>query len=66
MRIDGAKLRTERERKILSHRELAQAARLSRTTVIKLENNEIERPHPKTVRKLAAALDVDPRYILEG
>jgi len=34
--------------------------------VIKLEYNEIERPHPKTVRKLAAALDVDPRYILEG
>jgi transcriptional regulator with XRE-family HTH domain len=66
MRIDGAKLRTERERKILSHRELARAAGLSPTTVIKLENNEIERPHPKTVRKLAGALDVDPRYILEG
>jgi len=37
MRIDGAKLSTERERKILSHRELARAAGLSSTRVIKLE-----------------------------
>jgi transcriptional regulator with XRE-family HTH domain len=66
MRIDGAKLRTERERKILSHCELARAAGLSPTTVIKLENDEIERSPPKTVRKLTAALDVDPRYILKG
>jgi transcriptional regulator with XRE-family HTH domain len=66
MRIDGAKLRTERERKILSHCELARAAGLSPTTVIKLENDEIERLPPKTVRKLTAALDVDPRYILKG
>jgi transcriptional regulator with XRE-family HTH domain len=65
MRISGRKLRRERERQILSHRELARKAAVSPTTVIALENDEIKRPHPRTIRKLSEALGVDPAYILE-
>ena len=65
MRISGRKLRRERERQILSHRELARKAGVSPTTVIALENDETTRPHPSTIRKLSEALGVDPRFILE-
>jgi transcriptional regulator with XRE-family HTH domain len=39
------------------------AAELSPTTVLKLENAETSTPHPRTIRKLATALDVDPHEL---
>jgi transcriptional regulator with XRE-family HTH domain len=65
MKLVGAKLRQARETKILSHRELAIKAGLSPTTVLKLENAEISTPHPRTIRKLADALEIDARDLLE-
>jgi transcriptional regulator with XRE-family HTH domain len=65
MKLVGAKLRKAREAHILSHRELAIRAGLSPTTVLKLENAEISTPHPRTIRKLAAALEIDARDLLE-
>jgi transcriptional regulator with XRE-family HTH domain len=66
MQLVGDKLRKAREDKILSHRELALRAELSPTTVLKLENAEVSTPHPRTIRKLAAALEIDARELLEG
>jgi transcriptional regulator with XRE-family HTH domain len=57
--------RKARESQILSHRELAIRAELSPTTVLKLENSEISTPHARTIRKLASALEVDARDLLE-
>ena len=65
MKLIGSKLRKAREDKILSHRELAIRAELSPTTVLKLENAEVSTPHARTIRKLAAALEVDARDLLE-
>jgi transcriptional regulator with XRE-family HTH domain len=63
-RISGEKLRQVRDERLLSQRELAEAAGLSPTTILKLEASRVEDPHPRTVRKLAAALKVEPRDIL--
>ena len=59
----GDRLRELRDEKFLSQRELAKAAGLSPTTVFKLEANQAE-PHPRTIRKLAQALDIDPSILV--
>lgn len=56
------KLRELREDRTLSVRELAQRAGVHYGTVIRLENNQ-GGAQPRTLRKLAAALDVDPRAL---
>jgi ribosome-binding protein aMBF1 (putative translation factor) len=55
----GENLRKARERRYLSQRALAAEAGVSADTILKLENDRWE-PRPSTVRKLAAALDIDP------
>jgi hypothetical protein len=37
---------------------------VSPTTILKLEADRVEDPHPRTVRKLAEALDAAPRELL--
>jgi transcriptional regulator with XRE-family HTH domain len=56
-------LRAIRERKALTQDELAEKAGVSRQTVLKIEGG-LE-PRPKTVRKLAAALGVEPADLME-
>jgi transcriptional regulator with XRE-family HTH domain len=63
-RIDGEKLRELREERFLSHRELAQCANVSPTTVLNLETNEEISPQRRTIRKLARALGVDPHELV--
>lgn len=63
--IDGEKLRELREERFLSHRELAQLAGVSPTTVLNLEKGQAE-PQRRTIRKLAAALNVEPHELLKG
>ena len=58
----GDRLKTLREEKYLSQRELAKAADVSPTTIFKLEANQAE-PQPRTIRKLAKALGVDPSQL---
>jgi transcriptional regulator with XRE-family HTH domain len=65
-RISGEKLRGVRDRRLLSQRELAEKAGLSPTTILKLEDDRVKEPHPRTVRKLAEALDVDSAELVEG
>lgn len=63
-RMDGEKLRAIRERKFLSHRDLAKRANVSPTTVLNLEAGKVEAQR-RTVRKLAEALGVDPAELVE-
>jgi transcriptional regulator with XRE-family HTH domain len=65
-RISGVRLRKVRDRRLLSQRELAERAGLSPTTILKLESGRVDEPHPRTIRKLADALEVDPAELVEG
>jgi transcriptional regulator with XRE-family HTH domain len=53
----GGKLRAARERAVLSQSELAERSGLSEQTIRQLELNH-QRALPRTLRKLAAALNV--------
>jgi transcriptional regulator with XRE-family HTH domain len=64
-RISGEKLRRVRDERLLSQRELAEKAGLSPTTILKLEADRVDDPHPRTVRKHAQALEVDPAELVE-
>ena len=59
VKIDGDKVRTARERAFLSKRELADKAGLDRSTVWRVEDG-ITEVYPRTIRKIAEALSVDP------
>lgn len=63
-RVEGEKLRTLRERRFLSHRDLAKRASVSPTTVLNLEAGRVEAQR-RTVRKLAEALGVDPAELVK-
>jgi transcriptional regulator with XRE-family HTH domain len=65
-RISGDRLRKVRDKRLLSQRELAERAGLSPTTILKLESGRVDEPHPRTIRKLADALEVDPDELLRG
>jgi|GraSoiStandDraft_50_1057286.scaffolds.fasta_scaffold1302647_2 DNA-binding XRE family transcriptional regulator len=56
-------LRDLRLEAALTQLELAQRAGVSKTTIVNIEAGRIE-PHPPTVRKLAKALDVEPRVLV--
>jgi transcriptional regulator with XRE-family HTH domain len=63
-RISGDSLRKVRDKRLLSQRELAERAGLSPTTILKLESGRVDEPHPRTIRKLADALEVDPAELV--
>lgn len=63
--VDGEKLRAIREERFLSHRELAQRAGISPTTVLNLEKEQAE-PQRRTIRKIANALGVEPAELVKG
>jgi HTH-type transcriptional regulator, competence development regulator len=62
MDINGMRLRELRVDRTLSVRELAQAAGVHYTTVIRIEGGH-GGAHPRTIRKLARALEVEPREL---
>jgi transcriptional regulator with XRE-family HTH domain len=55
-------LRELRERKLLSQRELGEKADVSPTTIIHIEQGKI-RAHPRTLRKIAEALGLQPEEL---
>jgi transcriptional regulator with XRE-family HTH domain len=63
MKIDGQKVRTARERAFLSKRELAERADLDRSTIGRIEDGVTE-VYPRTIRKIAEALSVDPTSLV--
>ena len=49
----------------LTQAELAEKARITPATVVRIERNQAE-PHMSTIRKLADALGVDPAELVKG
>ena len=64
MKVDASRLKSLREERVFSQRELARLAGLTHATVWKLENRPAE-AHPRTIRKLAGVLKVEPRELVE-
>ena len=60
MKIDGNKVRAAREEKFFSQRELAGRASINHNTVWRIEGGDSVEVHPRTIRKIAEALSVDP------
>lgn len=63
MEVDVQRLKTLREDRVLSQRELARMANLANGTVWRIENGYPE-ARTSTIRKLAGALGVEPRDLL--
>jgi transcriptional regulator with XRE-family HTH domain len=60
VKIDGEQVQAARERRFLSQRELAERAGINRNTVWRIETSGDTEVHPRTIRRLAEALSVDP------
>lgn len=62
------RLKEWRERRAFSQAELADRAGVSKLTVTRLERPGSGIPHPRTVRKLASALGLEPQdlYVVQG
>lgn len=65
MEIDVEKLRELRRRRVLTLEELAQKAGVGRNTVWRLEH-DVMGAQPRTIRKLARALGVEPEELVRG
>ena len=64
VRVDGQKLRRLRERRLWLIGRLAEQSGVHRNVVSKLENGR-GGAHPDTIRKLAAALGVEPEELVK-
>ena len=65
VKVDGNKVRAAREEAFLSKRELAQLAELDRNTIGRIEGGVTE-VYPRTIRKIAGALSVEPASLTPG
>jgi transcriptional regulator with XRE-family HTH domain len=63
--VDGAKLREIRRRRMLSLRELGERSGVAFDNINKLENEQ-HRAQPRTLRRLAEALEVEPHELMKG
>ena len=64
MEVDVAKLRELRRRRVLTLEELAKKAGVGRNTIWRLEHG-VMGAQPRTIRKLAKALDVEPEELVK-
>jgi transcriptional regulator with XRE-family HTH domain len=64
MEVDMARLRELRRRRVLTLEELAQKAGVGRNTIWRLEQG-VMGAQPRTIRKLAKALDVEPEELVK-
>lgn len=53
-----ARLKADRERAMLSLRELSERSGVARDNLANIEKGKTKRPHPSTLRRLAEALGV--------
>src|SRR5215217_7844561 len=65
MEVNVERLKTLRIEHVLTLRELAEAAGVSKDTIWRLEHGHSE-AHPSTIRKLAKALDVQPKELVKA
>jgi transcriptional regulator with XRE-family HTH domain len=61
----GQRVQQARDRRVLARTELAKAAGISYQSLWLIEEGRRE-PRRATIRRLAAALDVDPVWLLTG
>ena len=59
------KLKEARRRALMTQGELARAAGVGITTIVRIEQGQITEPRVSTLRKLGHALGIDPRDLLE-
>jgi transcriptional regulator with XRE-family HTH domain len=60
----GEKVRDTRKRKLLTQKQLAERSGVGIATIIRIERNQVE-PRGSTIRKLAAALEVEPEELVK-
>jgi transcriptional regulator with XRE-family HTH domain len=65
MEVDAVKLKRLREERVLSQRELARMAGLTHQTVWRYENGSTN-AHPRTIRKIAGVLGVQPKDLVKS
>ena len=63
MEVDVARLRELRRRRVLTLEELAEKAGVGRNTIWRLEHG-VMGAQPRTIRKLARALNVEPEELV--
>jgi transcriptional regulator with XRE-family HTH domain len=63
-KVDGAKLRRLRRERALSQRDLSRLTGVAFDTISRLETGKQEAQH-RTIRKLAEALEVEPRELMK-
>jgi transcriptional regulator with XRE-family HTH domain len=64
MEVDVARLRELRRRRVLTLEELAEKAGVGRNTIWRLEHG-VMGAQPRTIRKLARALNVEPEELVK-
>jgi transcriptional regulator with XRE-family HTH domain len=62
--VDGGKLRRLRRERALSQRDLSRMTGVAFDTISRLETGKQEAQH-RTIRKLAEALEVEPRELMK-
>jgi transcriptional regulator with XRE-family HTH domain len=63
-RLDGEKLKAARQRAALSMRDLEAASGVKLITIHRIETGKVRDAYPSTLRKLAAALHVEPMALM--
>ena len=63
-KLDVPHLRQLRRQAILTQEQLAHKSGVARDTISKLETGQ-RRAYPKTIQRLAASLDVEPRELIQ-
>jgi transcriptional regulator with XRE-family HTH domain len=59
----GTQVKKARERALLTQEELAERAGIGAATLNRIERDRVE-PHFRTIRKIAKALDMDPKDLI--
>jgi transcriptional regulator with XRE-family HTH domain len=59
----GTQVKRARERALLTQEELAARAGIGTATLNRIEKDHVE-PHFRTIRKIAKALDVNPKELI--
>ena len=65
MEVDGTRLRRVRREHALSQRDLSRITGIAFDTISRLETGK-QRAQPRTIRRLAGALRVEPRDLMKG
>ena len=66
VKFNGRKLRSARLQRIMTHEELAEITVLNGGQIGRIERGQIKTPRMRTVRYLAAALEIDPFELFDN